>query len=390
MTRVTDETNSPYDVEYVGFVTGDGGDALQMLQLAHQMQLRGRRVRVIVPDSPTTVEFAERAAELDVTCLRSSLLKADATGPKQSLRSMIQLARSLTAPVLHFHTGNSCLPRSATIALALTRTTRSFVTVHSPYETIEPRSFRGRFWGVSARLTLHTVITPSDHASSFQRSCGIPERQVSTIRNAIDLAKMQNGDGRRVRAELGLSPDQPLIVFTSRIEAQKRPVDAVRILSKVIDAHPDARLVFVGRGDQSDAVVAEAKLLGVERQVDAVGFRTDVADWLAASTVWLLPTERENFSVAVLEALAAGCAVVTTDCPGNDEIIVDGVNGLAFAVADVDGGAHAVRRVLDDAALRRELGAGAHSTIADYSVESMVDRHVGLYADFVPAADGTA
>lgn len=66
------------------------------------------------------------------------------------------------------------------------------------------------------------------------------------------------------------------------------------------------------------------------------GYRTDVQDWLAAATVWLLRTLRENFSLAVLEARSAGCAVLTTDAPGNDEIVVvDDVNALTFAVGDV-------------------------------------------------------
>ena len=68
------------------------------------------------------------------------------------------------------------------------------------------------------------------------------------------------------------------------------------------------------------------------------GYQTNVADWLAAATVWLLPTERENFSVAVLEALAAGCAVLSTTCPGNDEVLTDRENRGLFPVGDIPRG----------------------------------------------------
>jgi glycosyltransferase involved in cell wall biosynthesis len=295
---------------------------------------------------------------------------------------MITLVRSLTADVVHFHTGNSCLPRSLTTALALTRSSRAFVTVHSPYETIEATSFRGRFWGWSTRVTLHAVVSPSNHASTFQRRCGVPTRRAVTIRNAIHSANISGGDGTLIRAELSMTVDQPLIVFTSRIDDQKRPIDAVRILAEIIDEHPEALLAFVGSGDSSDAVLTEAARLGLSDNVRAVGFRTDVPDWLAASTVWLLPTERENFSVAVLEALAAGCAVVTTDCPGNDEIIVDGENALSFAVGDIEGGADAVRRLLADSTLRSRLADGARSSTRDLTIENMIDQYRDLYVRF--------
>ena len=68
-------------------------------------------------------------------------------------------------------------------------------------------------------------------------------------------------------------------------------------------------------------------------RVRLVGYQTNVPDWLAAATVWILPTERENFSVAALEAMAAGCAVASTICPGNAEVLLDGVNSLTFASA---------------------------------------------------------
>ena len=87
---------------------------------------------------------------------------------------MFRLLRELDAPILHFHTGNSCLPRSLMIALELGRAPRSFVTLQSPYETIEPGSTRARFWALTAGRRMHAVISPSEHGSRFQRACGVP------------------------------------------------------------------------------------------------------------------------------------------------------------------------------------------------------------------------
>jgi glycosyltransferase involved in cell wall biosynthesis len=179
---------------------------------------------------------------------------------------------------------------------------------------------------------------------------------------------------------LGVGPDVPLVLFCSRIDTQKRPLEAVAIFAAVAADHPDALLVFVGGGELEAHVTAEAERLGVADRVRLVGYQTNVPDWLAAATVWLLPTERENFSVAVLEALAAGCAVVSTTCRGNDEVLVDGHNALTFAVGDVAAASRAVDRLLGDPALRQALGAEGRRTVTAYTADQMVERYCAVYA----------
>lgn len=370
------------DVELVGFLTGHGGDANQMLLLGEGLHRRGWRVRITVPHLDTSVQFAERCAELGIECRRSRLVRADLTGPRQSPLDMARLVRSLRAPIVHFHTGNSCLPRSLMIALQTVRRQRTFVTIQSPYELLTPGSSRARVWAGLTRTRCHAVVSPSDHGSAYQRTCGVRADRTVTIRNSIDVARMSSGDGHGPRAELGLDDDDPLIVFTSRMDPQKRPVDAVEIFARIAAEHPRAVLAFVGSGSESEPVASRAAELGLGERVKLVGFRTDVENWLAAATVWLLPTERENFSVAVLEALAAGCAVLSTPCPGNDEVLVGGRNASVFAIGDIDGGASHLRELLSNPALRAELSASAVLAASEFTVERMVDNYVELYGRF--------
>jgi glycosyltransferase involved in cell wall biosynthesis len=375
------------DIAYIGFVLGHGGDALQMLDLAHGMQSEGAGVRIFVPELESSLTFKARCDDLGIECVRTPLLKVSLEGERQAPLDVARLLRSVKEPIVHFVTGNSCLPRVVMANLVAQRFRRSFVTLQSPYETIEPGSLRGRYWATTARWTMAAVVSPSQHGSRFQRRLGVPESLVTTVRNSIDVDAMRGGDGAIARAALGVDADVPLVVFTSRLDGQKRPVEAVRIFAAVASEFPAARLVFVGRGDDHDAVVAEASALGVADRVDMMGYQTNIPDWLAASTVWLLPTERENFSVAVLEAMAAGCAVLSTTCQGNDEVLVDGVNSRTFAVGDVAAAADALRDLLGDEAARRRLGDEAARTAATYSVPNMVDQYVRLYhrsADLPP------
>lgn len=367
------------DVTYVGFLLGHGGDALQMLELAKGIQADGGRVRIVVPELESSLSLKERCDALGIDCERTDLITASLEGSRQRLPGVLKLLRLVQSPIVHFHTGNSCLPRSVMVALELLRYRPSIVTLQSPYETITPGSTRARFWATTARRRLAAVVSPSDHGTQFQRRCGVPPELTMTVRNSIDVTAMAEGDGGVARAALGIAPDVPIVLFCSRIDSQKRPVDAVRIFAEVADRNPAAVLVFVGRGELEQAVAEEAARLGIADRVRMVGYQTNVPDWLAAATVWLLPTERENFSVAVLEALAAGCAVLSTPCPGNDEVLVDGANSLTFPVGDVRAGATALTTLLLDPTLRDRLRTAARSTAQSYTADCMVEGYRRIY-----------
>jgi glycosyltransferase involved in cell wall biosynthesis len=114
-------------------------------------------------------------------------------------------------------------------------------------------------------------------------------------------------------------------------------------------------------------------------RIHFAGFQRNVQDWLAAASIWILPTESENFSLAVLEALAAGMAIVSTRCPGNDEVLVDGQNALVTEVGDVTALACAIRRLHLDGDLRRELGEEARRTAEQHSLEKMAGEVIQCY-----------
>jgi glycosyltransferase involved in cell wall biosynthesis len=367
------------EVAYVGFLLGHGGDALQMLALANGVQEAGRRVRIILPAVESSVTFKDRCDALGIECLRTPLISASMQGSRQNLASVIRLLRSIDEPTVHFHSGNSCLPRSVLLGLAMLRYRRPFVTLQSPYETITPGSARARFWAVMAGRKLAAVVSPSAHGARFQIRCGVPASLVTTVRNSIDVDGFGHGDPDAARAALQVGPDDQVVLFCSRLDAQKRPGEAVAIFAAVAAEFPRAVLIFIGQGDEEELVRTEAERLGVAERVRLMGYQTNIPSWLAAATVWLLPTERENFSVAVLEALAAGCAVLSTSCEGNDEVLVDGENAITFAVGDVAAGISGLRALLSDPALRHRLGEAGRATAQNYTVKNMVSSYLALY-----------
>jgi hypothetical protein len=90
------------------------------------------------------------------------------------------------------------------LALELLRVPKVFVTLQSPYETLEPNSARARFRAASARRRLAGVSSPSVHGTNLQIRCGISENLAVTVRHSIDTERVAGGDGRHARRLLEL------------------------------------------------------------------------------------------------------------------------------------------------------------------------------------------
>jgi glycosyltransferase involved in cell wall biosynthesis len=367
------------DILYLGFLTGNGGDAMAMLDLATGIAARGRRVKLVVPELESSVALVELCRQRNLGIQRTPWIRSDERGVKQNLLSLFLLFGKHRAPLVHFHTGNICLPRSVVTVMRLMRLPRAIATLQGPYKTLRPGESRARAWANAVPNCFHRIVCPSEHSRRTQISLGVPSDLTQTIHNSVDIQRFASGNPLPPRQRLGVGPDTPLIVFTSRLQQQKRPLDALSAFQRIAASHPEAHLVFVGSGGQENELRSFATQNGPEGRVHFAGFQTNIQDWLAAATVWFLPTESENFSLAVLEAMAAGCPILSTMCQGNDEVLEPEVNSLATSVGDVEAQAQALDRLLTEPDLRRRLSSGARETAEKYSVGKMVDEYARLY-----------
>lgn len=378
ISRPQQATDERRGVAFVGFVLGHGGDAMQMLDLAHGMHRRGEAVRIVVPRIDTTVEFAAECARRGVPVERSGLIRADLDGVRQRPLDLLRLLAGTRREVVHFHTGDVFLPRLVSFAMATLRAAPAVATVHSPWDKVDAGP-RGRRWRRFVQRHLVAVVCPSEHGRQIQLDHGVAPERVRTIYNCIDLERFGGGVAANAFTALGLPASAQLIVFTSRLDEQKRPIDAVEAFVRVARDRPAAHLVFVGRGGMEEDVRAAAARSEFAHRIHFAGFQPRVEDWLAAATAWILPTSNENFSIALLEALAAGCAMVTTNCRGNDEVLVHDDNAIVTDVGDVAAQAAGLASILDDPQVTARLAAGARATSRRFGVDTMVDEYATVY-----------
>ncbi len=198
----------------------------------------------------------------------------------------------------------------------------------------------------------------------------IPAERIHVIPNPVDTDPF--------RPIEGIEEQSGLVTYVGRLEAQKR----IDLLIEVMRELPGARLRIIGNGSLRDSLERQAEGLSVEF-VDTVP-NENLPALLAETAVFVLPSRFEGTPKALLEAMACGRAVVIPHSPGSEEIVQEGITGF---VVDSEPAtvAKVVRRLLDDAALRKRLGSAARESVREkHSMSVAAVRETALIRTIGP------
>ena len=186
------------------------------------------------------------------------------------------------------------------------------------------------FFGVSKNTALFA-----------EKSLGLAKETVDVIANSPPsaeglpkLLRSKAKNAKAVRKEFGISPDSPIILFAGRLDVQKGICDNFLGLVRLFEIKPNAVALIAGDGPHSAMLADLIADFGLERKVLLLGYRKDVLNLIAGSDVFFLPSRYEGRCLALLEALALGTTVVTTDIEPNKEIIEDNENGYLARQGD--------------------------------------------------------
>lgn len=212
---------------------------------------------------------------------------------------------------------------------------------------------------------------------------GVPENKIYHVPYAVDndffqqkvaLAK-PNRD--TLRAELGLSADRPVILYVSKLNAQKRAHDVLEAyirLSKNDSTEPEPYLLFVGDGVGKAEIEARASATGWS-SVKFLGFKnqSELPPLFDLCDVFVLASEREAWGLVVNEVMNAGKPVIITEGVGAaPDLVRDGVNGFVTPVGDIACLADRLRRITSDATLRDKMGAASLEIISEWDFRADV------------------
>jgi glycosyltransferase involved in cell wall biosynthesis len=332
-------------------------------------------VAYLVPEKTALVPTLQ-AAGVRVTCF-------DARGPGD-LRWARRLRRHLTEqPVDIVHAHSPLVAGVARIvARALPRRVRP-VTVSTEHN----------IWAAYAAPTrlLNAATYSLDQAHfavSEEVRRSMPDwwgRRTETAVHgiAVDEVRTHQHHRARMRAELGVAPDECLAVTIANYRRHKDYATLFAAARVVRDRHVPVRFAAIGQGPLADEVLAEHARSGLGEDFRLLGYRPDALDVLTAADLFVLSSRQEGLPVALMEALVLGLPVVATAVGGIPEGVSDGVEGLLVSPGSPRDLADAIAKVATDTTLRARMAESAAQRGKQFDVTRVVRRYEERYRDLV-------
>lgn len=291
--------------------------------------------------------------------------------------------------IVHTHTAKAGTVGRAAAALHRRRSRTAARTVHTYHGHVLEGYFRfaGAFVQIERALARGTdrLVTVSPHlAAELQQRYGIGRAdQWTVVPLGFDLTPfiaITDGARRDARLALGIDCGTPVVTIVGRLTAIKQHELFLRIARVVHDRVPSAVFLIAGDGERRGELEALAATLGIGHAVRFLGWRKDLTTLYGATDVCVLTSRNEGTPVALIEALAAGVQVVSTDVGGVKDVVNDPVlgrlapDGAAAALASLVIEALAPGAQPSDAVDRRR-----GSMLARYSFDRLASDVTALY-----------
>lgn len=235
------------------------------------------------------------------------------------------------------------------------------------------------------------MIAVSDYVrQSAHRDLHFSLDAIELVYNPVDI-DLLTAPVRRSRADVlgahGLSADDLILLNVARVSPQKGLLYAVRALPAILREFPSVQLVSVGATTDDRWVKhlnREAEALGVADHFHLLGAQSNVVEFLRSCDIFVFPSLYEGLGIALIEAMAAGCACIATNVGPIPEVVQDGRDGVLVLPAGSDDLARAVCDLLADPAKRSQLGTAAtESAIRRFQPKESAERLTQIYESLV-------
>jgi glycosyltransferase involved in cell wall biosynthesis len=384
--RSPGQERSPLHVVHGVLSLDLGGLERLVLDLVREGRRRNQRVSVVCIERPGTLAPAVKSAGGNVCSLdkppgRSATAIREAEILLEQLRPDIvhthqlgalwylgQAARQQRLPVLH--------------------------TEHSDH-VAHARSWLQKLkvrlqWRNTAPLAQRFCCVSDDVARSVKRFGTVPRSKVRVVLNGIDLAPFDKaGSPADVRSELGIPPGSLVIGTVGRLVEVKRQDLLIAAFADLLarGRHPHTRLLIVGDGPERARLENLARQLHVAEQTTFAGYQPEPERMLRAMDLFVLTSRHEGLPLALLEAWAAGLAVVSSNVGAIPNTILHGISGMLFKSGDVQALTETLERLLDAPWIISQLGRRGRARVElHYSLKGMADSYHQHYCQLVGSA----
>jgi glycosyltransferase involved in cell wall biosynthesis len=387
-----------FEGKETGGVTGVIDNLLQTLSSRYQIKL-------VFRDTKNLNEWFQKYQSSEITGYPLALHNnEDVFGWLDIIRifKLFKLFRSASIVHFHLHTPFSCLPALFIAKLAGVETlltTEHYITqlqflrrrkLIFILDIIREIKINILFFLKKKLLNYltRTVTVSESNRHFFVETFGLlQESSTITIPNGIDLKKfiIKANQSHNFLDELNLTyKPSHFIVVVAGLNNQKGHEYLIRAIPSVIKEFPQAVFLFVGDGILRLNLERQTKEVNVFENIIFLGTRSDVPYILAISDLFVLPSLFEGMPLSVIEAMAAGKAVVATNVDGTAEVVQDNITGFLVAPKDIEQLAEKILILLKDEQLRIAFGKrGLERVNKFYSRERMALQYKQLYDDLI-------
>ena len=200
---------------------------------------------------------------------------------------------------------------------------------------------------------------------------------IKVIPNFIDLQKIKFRDVPCEKIQIA-AENELIITHISNFRPLKRILDILKIF-KIIKDGLNVKLLMVGDGPEKERAIRYCKVNQLEKDVLFVGKSNEIDNILCFSDLFLLPSEKESFGLAALEAMAHGVPVVCSDIGGLPEVIENGISGFLCPVGDINVMAEKVNYLLSDKERLKLFKSQAYQSSKKFDIKKIISKYESVY-----------
>ena len=348
-----------------------------MLMLLESLDRDAWQPTLLLEDAAGVEPIRERAEAVDVPVRMIAPLPLGLAGARQ-VPALRRLLRRAGPDVFHAHMSSPVAAKWGLTAAVLAGVRAVLGTVQVISHYVPEPAARLQLRLLAGRVDRYLAVS-REIASSLVEDYGWPAAKIEIVHNAVAVERFAGKAPAGLREELGAA-ERPLVLTAARLSDQK----GLPVLLEAATEVPEAVFALAGEGPERGRLEDLAERLGVADRVRFLGRREDVPELLAACDVFALPSLYEGTSLAVLEAMAARRAVVSSAIGGTEELIEDGRSGLLVPAGDASSLAGALRRLLADPGLRERLATQARDRVVrEFTRAGMAARVGAVYRELL-------